>query len=37
MVLALGSAECNGQRIALWQFSKYRVVVTMITVAISTG
>jgi len=33
----LGSAECHGQCIALWQFSKYSLVVTMITVAISTG
>jgi Na+/H+ antiporter NhaD/arsenite permease-like protein len=33
----VGIAECNGQRITLRQFSKYRVVVTMITVAISTG
>jgi len=35
--IVLGIAECNGQRIVLWQFSKYRVGVTMITVAISTG
>jgi hypothetical protein len=33
----LGSAECHGQCIAFWQFSKYSLVVTMITVAISTG
>jgi Na+/H+ antiporter NhaD/arsenite permease-like protein len=33
----LGSAECHGQCIALCQFSKYSLVVTMITVAISTG
>ena len=36
-VIVLGIAERNEQRTALGQFSKYRVVVTVIAVAISTG
>ena len=33
----VSAARCHGQCIALWQFSKYSLVVTMITVGISTG
>jgi Na+/H+ antiporter NhaD/arsenite permease-like protein len=33
----LGIAERNGQRISFWQFSKYGLVVTVVTVAISMG
>jgi Na+/H+ antiporter NhaD/arsenite permease-like protein len=36
-VVVLGIAERNGARISFWQFSKYGLIVTLITVAISAG
>jgi Na+/H+ antiporter NhaD/arsenite permease-like protein len=36
-VVVLGIAERNGVHISFWQFSKYGLVVTVITVAISAG
>jgi Na+/H+ antiporter NhaD/arsenite permease-like protein len=36
-VVVLGIAERNGQRISFWQFTKYGLVVAVITVAISAG
>jgi Na+/H+ antiporter NhaD/arsenite permease-like protein len=36
-VVVLGIAERNGQRISFWQFSRYGLIVAVITVAISSG
>jgi Na+/H+ antiporter NhaD/arsenite permease-like protein len=36
-VVVLGIAERNGQRISFWQFSKYGLIVTVITMAIAAG
>jgi Na+/H+ antiporter NhaD/arsenite permease-like protein len=35
-VVVLGIAERNGARISFWEFSKYGLIVTVITVAISS-
>ena len=36
-VVMLGIAERNDQRISFWQFTKYGVVVTAITITIAAG
>ena len=36
-VVVLGIAERNRQPISFWQFTKYGLVVTVITVALSAG
>ena len=36
-VVVLGIAERNGRRISFWQFSKYGLIVTAITVVLSGG
>lgn len=36
-VVMLGMAERNGQRISFWQFSRYGLIVTAVTIAISAG
>jgi Na+/H+ antiporter NhaD/arsenite permease-like protein len=36
-VVVLGIAERNGQRISFWQFTKYGLVVTAVTITISAG
>jgi Na+/H+ antiporter NhaD/arsenite permease-like protein len=35
-VVVLGIAERNGERISFWQFTRYGIVVTLVTIAIST-
>jgi Na+/H+ antiporter NhaD/arsenite permease-like protein len=36
-VVVLGIAERNGRRISFWEFSKYGLIVTIITIALSAG
>jgi Na+/H+ antiporter NhaD/arsenite permease-like protein len=36
-VVVLGIAERNGQRISFWEFTKYGIVVTAVTITIAAG